>query len=204
MADRSIPIIGLAGGIGAGKSEAARILEDLGCVVSRSDQVGHAALNDTEIRRTLVEWWGPGILSESGEVDRKAVAKTVFSDAEQRRRLEALIHPWIRARQEALFAAAPPRTPALVIDAPLLFEASLADECDTVIFVDASRQARLERLRTSRGWSEAQLAQREESQLPLDVKRSRADYVVKNDSDLNELADQVRLILSEIAALHRK
>jgi dephospho-CoA kinase len=192
------PIIGLAGGIGAGKSAVAGALRDEGCVVVDSDAAGRAALKDPEVRATVVEWWGDDVLDTDGAIDRSAVARIVFRDLEQRRRLEALTHPWIESRRRAQFDAAPPGTPALVIDAPLLFEVGLDSECDAVIFVQTPRQTRLERLRATRGWDEDELVRREESQLPLDVKQSRADYVLRNDGDLNALVGQTRSILSEI------
>jgi dephospho-CoA kinase len=202
MAERP-PVIGLAGSIGAGKSEVARILGECGCVVSRSDEQARAALRDEAIRAELLRWWGEGVFDETGAVNRSAVAAIVFADPAQRRRLEALTHPWIKARRDELFAAAPAGTPALVIDAPLLFEAGLESACDAVIVVDAPRPMRLARLGATRGWDETELRRREESQLPLDVKRTRADYVIQNDGDLNDLAGQVRTILSTITSSSR-
>ncbi|MDY7107947.1 MAG: dephospho-CoA kinase [Planctomycetota bacterium] len=196
-------MIGLAGGIGSGKSAVADILADLGCVVAHSDEMARAALRDPDIRAQLVQWWGNDILDDEGEIDRRAVAHIVFADAGQRRRLEGLTHPWIEARRAEQFAAAAPDAPALVIDAPLLFEAGLEEACDAVLFVDTPRQTRLTRLRAARGWEEADLKRREDSQLPLDVKRSRADYVIQNDGDLSDLVAQVRPILSQIVASHR-
>ncbi|MBT8487136.1 MAG: dephospho-CoA kinase [Phycisphaerales bacterium] len=194
----SRPIIGIAGGIGSGKSAVAKQLGDLGCVVSDSDRDGRAALEDPEIKRTLVSWWGEGILAADGTTDRRAIARIVFADAEERRRLEGLTHPWIEERRKALFAAAAADVPALVIDAPLLFEAGLDATCDAVIFVDAPREQRLARVAAGRGWDEAEVRRREDSQLALDVKRSGADYVVWNDGDLSELEAQVRTILNKI------
>ncbi len=192
------PIIGLTGGIGSGKSEVAEILAGMGCVVARSDTDGRAALRDPTIKATLVRWWGEEILDEAQEIDRSAVAAIVFSDPEQRRRLEALTHPWIEARRAVLFASASAETPALVIDAPLLVEAGLDAECDAIIFVEASRSVRLARVRKTRGWGDSELDRREVSQLPLDVKRARADHVVGNENDLSDLTAQIRTILSKV------
>ncbi len=199
----SKPIIGLAGGIGGGKSAAAAVLADLGCVVARSDEAGRAALLDPAIRDALTSWWGPEVLDDSGEINRAAVARIVFNDPKQRKRLESLTHPWIHARRDELFVAAPDTAPALVIDAPLLFEVGLDEQCDAVLFVDSSREERLARLQTTRGWDEEELSRREDSQLPLDVKRSRADYVIQNDGDLSDLAVQVRRVVSEIVESRR-
>jgi dephospho-CoA kinase len=197
------PIIGLAGGIGAGKTAVAKALADLGCVVTHSDDDGRAALRDPEIRDTLVEWWGRDVLDADGHVDRGAVARIVFADDNERRRLENLTHPWIEARRLTQFEHAPEDAPALVIDAPLLFEAGLSDACDAVIFVDCPRNERLARVRATRGWDEEELKRREESQLPLDAKRSRADYVIRNVGDLAGMEAQVRTVLSEIVERHQ-
>ena len=193
-----MPVIGLTGGIGAGKSEVARILAERGCVVSHSDDDGRAALEDAEIRATIVSWWGDRVLDDDARIDRRAVAHIVFADPIERRRLEALTHPWIERRRKMRFAAAAAETPAFVIDAPLLIEAGLDAKCDAVIFVDAPFETRLARVSAGRGWTEAELRLREDSQLPLDVKRSKADHVIQNDGDLNELSKQVHTVLDTI------
>lgn len=197
-------MIGLAGGIGAGKSTVARILAEFGCVVVDSDELGRAALRDPEIRRTIVSWWGAGVLDASGEVDRRAVASIVFTDASQRARLESLTHPWIEARRLERFAAAPAGARALVIDAPLLYEAGLDASCDAVVFVDADRSARVRRVMETRGWDESELGRREESQLPLDEKRRRAHHMVRNTGDLSVLRDRVRAVLEAIVERSRQ
>ena len=203
MAHGSLPILGICGGIGSGKSTVAAILAELGCVVSDSDAVAREALRDPVIRDAIVSWWGPGVLDESGEIDRGVIAGIVFSSAPQRRRLESLVHPWIETRRRALFEQAPPDARALVIDAPLLFETGLDRECDAVLFVDTNRDQRVARLTGSRGWNEAELTKREKSQLSLDDKRARADYFVINNGDLDELSEQVRRILNELTQPHR-
>lgn len=198
------PVIGLAGGVGAGKSAVAAVLAGLGCVVCNSDDLGRQALRDPAIRTKLVGWWGSGVLDEAGEIDRAAVAAIVFRRPQERRRLELLVHPWIEARRKALFAAAPADACALVIDAPLLFEAGLDAECDAVIFVDADRGTRLARVADERGWDEQALGRREDSQLPLDEKRARSDYVVSNNGDLRALSEQVHRTLNEIIQNRRR
>jgi dephospho-CoA kinase len=198
--ERRPPIIGLAGGIASGKSAVASILAEMGCAVFDADHAAREVLRQPEVRAQLVSWWGEGVIGEGGEVDRRAVAAIVFDDPEARRRLEALTHPLIEARRREAVAAAPPEAPAIVIDAPLLFEVGLDRACDAVIFVDAPRDRRLARAQRSRGWDEAEFTRREESQLPLDVKRSAADHVIENDGDLDGLTDQVREILRQIVS----
>lgn len=196
------PVIGLTGGIAAGKSTVAALFEALGCVVTHSDEDGRAALRDPAIRDELVRWWGRQALDDDGMIDRRAIAHIVFADVAERRRLEALTHPWIEARRHEQWAAAPDDAPAFVIDAPLLMEVGLDEQCDAVVFVDADDACRLERVREHRGWSEAELRAREESQMPLDAKRSAADYVIVNHGDREQLARRVRQILNEIIERH--
>ena len=196
----SRPVIGLAGGIGAGKSEVAAILAEAGCVVVDSDALARQALADPAVISRITEWWGDDVLDASGGVDRRRVADIVFSDETERRRLESVVHPWVEARRREQFEAAPADAPALVIDAPLLFEAGLDAECDAVLFVDADRRTRLERLRAGRGWDEKEVQRREESQWPLDVKRRSADYVIRNHGDRAALAAEVHHALQQITA----
>ncbi|MFG0260707.1 MAG: dephospho-CoA kinase [Phycisphaerales bacterium JB041] len=192
-------VIGLAGGIGAGKSAVARALAEFGCVVSDSDKAAREALDRQDVRDTLVGWWGPEVLGTDGRVDRKRVAAVVFADPDQRLRLEELVHPIVRqSREELLELARDAGAPGAVIDAPLLFEAGLDAECDAVVFVDAPRQMRLDRVRETRGWDEAELERREKVQIPLDAKRRRSDYEVVNNADPEQLRLRVRRILDQI------
>ncbi len=194
---RRIPVIGLAGGIGAGKSAVAAVLADAGCVVSDSDRDAAEVLADPKVVATLRSWWGDEVVASDGSVDRSVVATRIFGDAEARRRLEAIVHPEVHRRREARFAAAPADVVAFVIDAPLLFEAGLAESCDAVLFVDAPWSSRLVRVAEHRGWDESELRRREKAQLPLEEKRRRATLVIENDSDAEAMRSAV------LAALRR-
>lgn len=188
-------MIGLVGGIGSGKSLVGSIMAGFGCLVCHSDELGRAALGDPAIRAELVRWWGHGVLGPNGEIDRSAVARIVFADPAERRRLESLVHPWIESVRRTTFAAAPPGTRALVIDAPLLLEVGLDRECDTVLFIESPRADRLRRVRESRGWDEAELDRREAAQWPLDRKRAAAHHVLVNAGDLPALRSEVQKAL---------
>ena len=191
-------VIGLTGGIAAGKSSVARILGDLGCVVSDADAAAQTALDMPAVRDTLVTWWGDGILDAEDCVDRAAVAERVFSSESDRRRLEGLIHPLVHQRMGACFAAAPEGAIAMVIDAPLLLEAGLGDDGAVIIYGDAPRQDRLARAIGRRGWSEEEFGRREAAQASLDEKQSRADHVVVNDGDEASLVAKVTAVLEAI------
>ncbi len=190
--------IGLTGGIGSGKSAVASVFQEHGCVVANADENAKAVLQDSEVRDQLVEWWGSKILDIDGHVDRKVLAEIVFNDASARKQLEALVHPRVRQIQEAQFKNAPQGTQALIIDAPLLIEAGLDTLCDAVVYVEASREIRIERVQKTRGWTEEELTRRELAQLPLDTKRNKADYVLINEGTLDEVHNQVKQILEDM------
>jgi dephospho-CoA kinase len=192
-------VVGLTGGIGAGKTAVARALEAHGAFVSDSDKSAKELLTTPQVRDTLVAWWGPEILGADGQTDRAAIAKLVFSDEAKRKRLERLIHPLLHERRSAERTNAQlNRVPFFVIDAPLLIEAGLDKECDAVVFVDAPRPIRLARVQTKRGWDEAELARREAAQLTLEEKRAQARHIVINDGDAKALHQQVAALVEKL------
>jgi len=193
-------VIGIAGGIGSGKSEVSRALADFGCVVTHSDEDVREVLRRQDVRDTLVKWWGPAVLGSDGEIDRAAVAKIVFANEDSRHRLEAFVHPIVDEQRKKVWTEAARKGPvtAFVVDAPLLFEAGLDLKCDAVIFVDADEATRRERVKARRGWDAEELKRREKNQWPLETKRERSDYVIVNQGNVAELRRRVRLTLDEI------
>lgn len=199
-----IPVIGLVGGIGAGKSTVAEVMRERGCLVIDADRDAKQALDRSDVAARLVEWWGVEILGADGKVDRARVSSIVFSDPEQRRRLESLVHPLVRAdRDREIARAAAEGKRAVVIDAPLLFEAGSDRACDSIVFVDAPREVRLERVK-SRGWDESELAKREGAQLSLSEKQARCDQVIVNDGAVGSLAAKVDEVLDRATELVRR
>ncbi len=193
-----LPVIGLTGGIGAGKSRVAAVLRELGCVVSDADVTAKAMLDDDSVRSTIAGWWGDEIFDADGHVDRAKVADRVFADPAELQRLEELLHPMVERMRNVQFDAAPEGTVALVIDAPLLLEAGLGDQCDAVLFVDAPDAIRHSRLIENRGWTVEEIDRREAQQMPLDSKRSRAHHVIQNHGGIEDLREQVERILKTI------
>lgn len=192
-------ILGLAGGVGSGKSAVAAILGEVGFVVSDSDAGARAVLGRADVIEELVRALGDGVLDGEGRPDRRAIADAVFGDQAKRRTLEGIIHPRLHEERARLIEAARAEHAAgVVIDAPLLFEAGVDEECDAVIFVDTPREVRLKRVVEGRGWSEAELARREAAQMPLDQKRERSDAVVVNDGDPDALRARVLSALGAI------
>jgi len=193
-----LPIIGITGGIGSGKSLVANILRENGCVVADADENTKIVLAREEVQQQLVAWWGDEVLDENELVDRAFIASIVFKDAKEREKLESLIHPYVRELQEIAFLHAPQGTIALVIDAPLLIESGLDHQCDVLIFVDSPFETRLARVIKNRGWNEEQLRSRESTQIGLDTKRSSADHIIINDGDIANTQQQIRSVLALI------
>ena len=193
----ALPVIGLIGGIGSGKSLAAGLLAERGAFVIDADTVGHALLNQRPVRELVIAKFGEGILAPSEDdqpgpvIDRRALGAIVFSDPEALRALEAILHP----RMRDTFARAIARTvrrgraSAVVLDAAILLEAGWDRLCDRILFIDVSRDCRLARLQQQRGWTEDVLDARERAQWPLEPKRTRADAVVSNEGSPEELAE---------------
>ena len=192
------PIIGIAGGIGSGKSFVARLFGELGCCVIHADDQVRAAYSDPRIVETLADWWGSSMFRPDGTVDRRAIAGRIFSDDFERERLEKLLHPWVAADRDRLMAKAiqDPNLKGFVWDTPLLFETGLSLQCDALVFVDAPEEMRFERVRQTRGWDEAEIIRREKLQWPLDKKKKLAHYIVVNTADAVTSRSQVREILS--------
>lgn len=199
---RSKPVIGLAGGIGAGKSVVANVLRALGAAVIDSDRMAHEELDDPEVVTRLRDWWGDSVCPAGHATDRRVIASIVFANAAELSRLEGLLYPRLARRREELLARyeRDPRVLAVVLDSPKLYEAGLDSLCDAVIYVDADRAVRLKRLEASRGWTEAELDKREKLLNPLDRKKAVADHVVVNHSRITELRPELERILSAVTA----
>jgi dephospho-CoA kinase len=181
-------VVGITGGIGSGKSEAARAFARLGAEVIDADRLGHEALREPAVIQRLTERFGEAILDRQGQVERARLASVVFNNPEARRALESVTHPVIRRKAEALLAAS--RAPLAVLDAALLFEAGWHEMCDAVVFIDAPDEVRWQRVHGRSGWDEGQWRARESAQLPLTDKRQLADHVLMNGSTPEDLFRQ--------------
>ena len=201
-----IPVIGLVGAIGAGKSRVADMLGRSGAFVIDADLVGHALLDQRPVRELVVGQFGAGILDRSGapddapRIDRHALGAIVFTDPAALRKLEAVLHPRMRRTFERAIARTVRRgqARAVVLDAAILFEAGWHALCDRIVLVDAPRDQRVARLSAARGWSEPTLAGREAVQWPLERKHALADAVVTNDSGIEPLEDHVRRLAAAL------
>lgn len=187
-------VIGLAGGIGSGKSTVARAFARLGAEVLDADAMVHDLLCRPTVIRKVTRRFGEDVLDAHGRVDRKKLGAAAFASGKGIRDLERLLHPAVIRRTRGRIAELrrTKGTHVVVIDAPLLFEAGLDRLCDEVIFVDASKVERLKRLRKTQGWSRTHFETREKHQKDLDYKRKNADTVMRNGGALRTTHAQVR------------
>jgi len=196
------PIVGLCGGIGAGKSLVAREFERLGAVVIDSDRLGHEILARPAVLAQVRAWWGEQVVAPGGGPDREKIAELIFADPEKRKRLESLLYPLIAAERECIITQSieNPAVRAIILDSPLLFESRLDRLCDKIVFVEAEERVRLERLRQARGWDEEQVHRRERWQMPLAHKRARSDFTVTNEGSPEQLRSAVAALFERIVS----
>ncbi|HEX8094587.1 MAG TPA: dephospho-CoA kinase [Jatrophihabitans sp.] len=184
--------IGLTGGIGSGKSTVAARLAELGAVVIDSDRLAREVVEvGSPGLARVVERFGADVLGPDGSLDRPRLGRLVFSDPAALADLNAIVHPLVRARSEALSSqAAAAGAVAVVHDVPLLVENKLAAGYDTVIVVEAPLELRLQRL-AGRGLDEETARARIAAQATDEQRRAVADIVLDNSGSVAELGAQV-------------
>jgi dephospho-CoA kinase len=204
-ASRRVPVIGLVGGVGSGKSYLARLLRDKHPVeIVEGDAAGHHVLEEAAVKEQLRKVFGDSIFTPGGEVDRRQVRGLVFGPSAGHKaalkKLEEVVHPRIAEilASQVSRARANPGVEAVILDAAVLLEAGWRDVCDAVVFVDAPFEERLARVMHSRGWSRDELKDREESQFPVERKRKEAEYVVDNSGDGHAALSQFEEIYSRV------
>jgi len=183
------PFVGLTGGLGAGKSEALRLLGELGAATLSTDAVVHELLTGDELRDLLAERWGPEVGS-----DRAKIADRIFGDAEERAWLEGVLWPRVGERVAAWRASLPSDRIA-VVEVPLLFESGMESAFDATIAIVADEETREQRA-AARG--HAAVAERAKRQLSQQEKADRADFTVRNDGSLEELKQTLSRVIAKL------
>jgi dephospho-CoA kinase len=208
-------VLGVLGGVGSGKSTAARILaEELPAVHLDADAEVATLFSDPKLVAQIEQAFGGGLKSPEGGLDRAELGKRVFAQPELRRQLEAILHPAVRhalwlglAETEAAAqasadtgSAGPPRGWA-ILDVPLLLENGLSQACDFLIFVRVPDAIRAERACARHNWSLDTWRAREAAQAPLTQKERAADAILDNASGVEDLRAAVRELLPRLRAL---
>lgn len=187
-------VIGLTGGAGSGKSAVAGMLAEKGCLYINADQISREVVEPgrpalMEIR----EAFGPTVIKQEGDLDRRRMAEVVFAEPEARERLESIIHPRViarvgaridRARSEGAYSA-------VVVEVPLLYESGAEDMMDEVWVVDAAEDTQIRRMAERDGLTEEQALARLRAQMDPRVRAGMADVLIENKGSLHELARAV-------------
>jgi len=200
-----IPVVGIVGGIGSGKSSVARWVatHDPDVLLINGDEVGHEVLTLKGVQEAVRQRFGQSVFDAAGQIDRRAMGQLVFGPGEEkqtaRHDLERIVHPQIRETFEKRIAEAEAANKrAVLLDAAVLFEAGWNDLCHAIVFVDVPRGERLGRLLVGRGWDEPEVERREASQVPLETKRSRSNFVIDNAQSIDEGGRQLRELIKDL------
>ena len=203
-------ILGVTGGIASGKSTVARMLQELGAVVVSADELSRElVLPGSPVLKQLLQRFGEQILHGDGTLDRKRLGEQVFADPQARSDLEAIMHPAIaRLSQHCLQQAVNQQRShdgfgdgLVVYEAPLLYEAGAEDRVDRVLVVTVADDLQLQRLQLRDQCDSASAQQRIEAHMSQHEKARRADYVIDNSSELEQLQRQVDALYAQLLTI---
>ncbi len=182
--------VGLTGGIGSGKSTVQTIFVRLEVPVVDADQIAREVVAPGQpALRELVELLGPEILTGTGNLNRSRVRELVFGDTELRRRVEAVLHPRIRKTMEDRVQNL--ETSYCVLSIPLLFETGQTDLVDRILVVDVPRELQIKRASARDHVTPEEVARIIDAQLAREERLARADDILRNDTDLRSLENQI-------------
>ncbi|MGZ4119215.1 MAG: dephospho-CoA kinase [Actinomycetota bacterium] len=185
-------LVGLTGGIGAGKSTVARLLADRGAVIIDADSIVRELQRPgTEVFRAIVERFGKQVVAADGSLDRPKLADIAFRDEDARSALNAIVHPAVYAVMAERITAIEDENAVVVLDIPLLAEAGGREGMDVVIVVDADQDLRVTRVVDERGLDARQVRARMAAQASSEQRAALADVVIRNDGDMEALRAQV-------------
>lgn len=201
-------IIGVVGGIASGKSFVSASFKELGAFVLDADRTGHQVLDLPDVQRQIRTNWGDSVFRTDGSVDRRKLGEIVFhpTDGEaELSKLEKITHPLIRkileGQVEKLELSGD--FPAAILDAPVMFKAGWNDFCDQIVFVESSEADRCRRA-TERGWSELEFAKREASQVSIEIKRAKSDWILMNGGSKRGLHEQIAQLWARLISVENK
>jgi dephospho-CoA kinase len=194
-------LVGLTGGLGAGKSTVAQMLAQRGAVVIDADDLSRRAVaRGTPGLARIAEAFGEEVLDADGGLDRSALAGIVFADGQKRRTLESIVHPEVFRLMGEIVRQYRQSDAVVVFDAPLLVETGFDRSCDLVVVVSAPVAAQADRVARTRGMSREDAEGRLGSQTSPGDREARADVVIRNDGTIEELEARVEALWEELRA----
>lgn len=189
-------LVGLTGGIAAGKSEALRILGELGAATISADAIVHELLGEEHVGELIRARWGDRVVAD-GALDRAAIAGIVFADHEELEWLESILHPLVGERLREWDEGLGDSVEVAVAEIPLLFEGTTHSMFDATIAISAPDPVRVERA-SARGTGD--LEGRDGRQLPQEEKAARATYAIDNEGSLDDLRKRLAQVYEELRA----
>lgn len=193
-------LVGLTGGLGAGKSTVARLLAERGAVVVDADELARKALEPgTSGFEQVCDLFGRDILEPGGRIDRRELAARVFANEGKRRALESITHPEVFRLLAETVEAHRGTDAVVVFDAPLIIETGFHEAVDVLVVVTAPEEAQVERVVRERGMSEGEARARIAAQVGGALRHELADLTIPNDGDLEQLRSRVDALWREFA-----
>jgi len=176
------------------------MLGDRGATVIDADLLAREAVEpETQAFRDIIKRWGKDVLNDDGGLDRAALRRIVFADQSELDALNRIVHPLVtRLRDREIAQARDRGDPIVICVIPLLFERNIVDEFDAIVLVDSPRPLRLERMVATRGMEATEAMNMIASQMPAELKRARADYVIENNGSLQDLERDVNALWSSL------
>lgn len=199
-------IVGLTGGIVSGKSTVARMFRQLGADIIDADNIARAIVQPGEKAwKNIVHYFGKEILKDNQEINRKELARIVFADKEKLEKLNKITHPEIVAiiknKIEEMRSKDSSDGTICIVEVPLLFEANLEGMMDKIIVVYLNREEQVKRLLIRNSLTQEEAINRIDSQIPMEKKLKKADYVIDNGASLGHTRIQVKQIWQELRQL---
>lgn len=189
-------LVGIYGGVGAGKSTIARTFQKFGAFVIVADDLVHQSYVKPEVRPLIEKRFGKDIY-EDGKLNQRMLADIVFKDTKALKDLEAIVHPYVEEKILKLIRQT--ESNLIVLDVPLLATTCFQEFVTHGVFVDAPLKVRQEISQKSRGWDKEEHRRRESQQVPLRKKRRLSQFVIKNyGEDRDKIEEQVQHIVDQI------
>ena len=188
-------LVALTGGLGCGKSTVLELFRDLGARTVSADRIVHELLESQEVKEEIRRLFGSGVFGPDGTVDRKRLAKYVFQKEPLRKELEGILHPLVYKKILEMHQKEPQKV--MIAEIPLLFETGSQGLFDKVITVYAPQKIARDRLR-ARGMQDEDIDARLRSQIPIETKVEKADFVIDNSGDMELTRKQVEEVFSEL------
>lgn len=188
-------VIGVTGGVGAGKSEVlGYIAGNWNATVVEADEVGYLVMRPGKAcYSAIVDLFGVGILKEDETLDREQIAKIVFEDKEMLAKMNAIVHPAVKEYiRKAIKREEKNETDIFIVEAALLIEDKYDEICDELWYIYADEETRMERLKQNRGYSEEKCRSIFRNQLSEEEFSNHCDFEIDNSGDFKETKEQIQ------------